>query len=121
MRIITNNPLVKQHYEDSSFTVEYSDVSYRQVLVLARDAIHSGAIINTHPLSGSVKPNETPYKSLALSKRKGAVDHESLRIIELSIETCDKFGPCRFELTERLRQDFMLIDHSLITGAIPRR
>ena len=37
----------------------------------------------THPLSGSVKPKETPYKSVLISERKEKVDGESVRLIEM--------------------------------------
>lgn len=118
--IVTNNPLVHSRYQKRC-EVAYHEVSYRELLVCCRDLIHGGALLLTHPLSGSVKPNETPYKSVALRKQAGPPDADSLRIIEQSIAACDKFGPNRFTLTERLRQDFMLIDDSLLSGTFPER
>lgn len=64
--IITNNPLVRDKYSD--IEVEYYDISYQEVLQLVKNKIALGHKILTHPLSGSVKPKETPYKSIMISK-----------------------------------------------------
>ena len=64
--IITNNPLVRDKYSDKE--VEYYDISYQDVLQLVKNKIALGHKILTHPLSGSVKPKETPYKSIMISK-----------------------------------------------------
>lgn len=117
VRIITNNKMVSDRFKDS-YTVELYDISYRDILVKARDYIHEGYKLLSHPLSGSVKPNETPYKSLLISKEKGSLDLDSLRIIEGAIATADKFGQNRFHLTESICEDFMIIDLSLISGAL---
>ena len=117
VRIITNNKMVADKLGDS-YTVELYDISYRDVLIKTRDYIHEGYKLMSHPLSGSVKPNETPYKSLLVSKEKGKLDFDSVRIIESAIATCDKFGQNRFHLTESICEDFMLIDLSLISGAL---
>ena len=63
--IISNNKLVK---EDLSIYAEVMLVegSLLQTMEQTRDLIHKGYILLTHPLSGSIKPNETPYKSIAV-------------------------------------------------------
>lgn len=117
--IMTNNPIIHDRYAGRC-EVDYLEESYRAVLIRCRNAIHAGALLLTHPLSGSVKPNETPYKSVVIRRRAGAaVDIDSLRLIEESIAACDRFGENRFALTEQLREDFMVIDDSLISGAFP--
>lgn len=60
--IVTNNPLVLERLGDTH-NVEYEDISYESVLERVRDKIHLGHTLLSHPLSGSVKPNETPYLS----------------------------------------------------------
>lgn len=115
MAIITNNPMaynVLSLREDCE--VRYEPVSFREILLLARDAVHGGHKLLTHPLSGSVKPGETPYKSLAISKETGPLDLNSLRLIEHCILTCDKF-PLRYQnLPEPLLEDFQTVDLTLI-------
>ncbi len=89
--IITNNPLVPKKLDDSRIVI-YRDISYEDVLKEVRDRIHEGHRLLSHPLSGSVKPNETPYKSVMISTGKGEIDEESLAIIENAIQACRKFA-----------------------------
>lgn len=143
--IITNNPLVRDKYSD--IEVEYYDISYQEVLQLVKNKIALGHKILTHPLSGSVKPKETPYKSIMISKNTiganasnaganekpvganekpvwanacGArpVDLESLEIIEDAIATCEKFKERRDKWTPQVLEDFQLVDFTLIDSAI---
>ena len=88
--IITNNPLIREKLGESH-TIIYKDISYEDVLKEVRDRIHEGHRLLSHPLSGSVKPNETPYKSVMISKGKGEIDEGSLAIIENAIQACRKF------------------------------
>ena len=61
MLVITNNPMARDALSKQDICeVQYAPVSYRQVLCMVRDAIHQGHRLLTHPLSGSVKPGETP-------------------------------------------------------------
>ena len=99
-----------------AFDVEYHDVPYIEVLHIARDYVHKGHVLRTHPLSGSVKPNETPYKSVVISKSPGALDFKSLSIIEESIACYGKFDKLR-NIPQSAMQDFMEIDLSLIESA----
>ena len=122
--IITNNPLVRDKYSDKE--VEYYDISYQEVLQLVKNKIALGHKILTHPLSGSVKPKETPYKSIMISKNTvganvcGArpIDLESLEIIEDAIATCEKFKERRDKWTPQVLEDFQLVDFTLIDSAI---
>jgi len=117
MIVITNNPMVRDGLAGrDGCTVRFSPVTYRQVLCLARDEIHLGRRLLTHPLSGSVKPGETPYKSLAVSADVGALDFDSLALIEKSIDTCDKFPIREKSKVEALQNDFQTIDWTLITS-----
>ncbi|MCR2043129.1 GrdX family protein [Anaerosalibacter massiliensis] len=115
---ITNNPLVKDKLEKEIF-LKYYDISYLELLEKVRDKIHLGYKLLTHPLSGSVKPNETPYKTIIISK----TDHlhmESLLTIENSIATTKKMLKNQ-ELphwNKEVLRDFQVIDLSLIEGVI---
>ncbi len=114
--VITNNPLVLENLK-GRVPVAYRDVSYVELLREVRDQIHKGGKLLTHPLSGSVKPGETPYKSVMLLSGKGDVDERSLDLIENAIQACSKFqrkGPYRPEVDK----DFQLVDWTLLEGAI---
>lgn len=124
LRIITNNPKVKDEYS-VDYEVIFIDGGYRDVLVKVRDLIHVGYKLLTHPLMGSLKPNETPYRTVAVSDDAAQADYDSIILIEDAIITYDKFAcfkrPDRGENTpERLKEDFMLIDFSLIASALNR-
>lgn len=116
--ILTNNPIVRDKFS-GGYDVEFHDATYRDVLLIVRDYIHKGHTLLTHPLSGSIKPGETPYKSVAITKSTGTLQFESLRIIEDSIVTCDKFPQKYASIPDSVRDDFRLIDFSLLSSAIP--
>ena len=116
MVVITNNPLAKNTLEERKLCrAEYLDVPFMGLLEAVRDRVHLGYRLLTHPLSGSVKPNETHYKSIGISDAPGqGLCLESLELIEQAIEAFRKF-PLRYPvLTERLKEDFQVVDLSLI-------
>ena len=77
--IITNNPMVRDKLGETH-NVIYQEISYEDILKDVRDRIHEGHTLLSHPLSGSVKPNETPYKSIMVSEKKGRSTHRGLRL-----------------------------------------
>ena len=124
MIILTNNPDVKEAFSDRDLC--FLDGSYRDVLIRARDLVHQGHRLLTHPLMGSLKPNETPYRTIVLSKTAGSLDLESLELIENAIGTFEKFAkvtrPDRGANTpEHMLADFRLIDLSLVRSALSQQ
>ncbi|WP_243414629.1 GrdX family protein [Sporosalibacterium faouarense] len=117
--LITNNPLVKEELSEK-ITVKYYEVDYLEILEVVRDEIHKGSKLLTHPLSGSVKPYETPYKSIIIEEKQGELDMDSLMIIEQSIDTTKKFikGKEVTEWTSEIKEDFQVIDLSIINNAL---
>lgn len=118
--LVTNNPKVYEKYKEKMDTIYDGECDYLTILSIVRNKIHEGHKLLTHPLSGSVKPNETPYKSAIITKEKSNLDIESLQIIEDSINTAKKFirGKRTPKWTEKILEDFQLIDFGLITSAI---
>lgn len=119
-RILTNNPLVRECMEGKgTFTIElHEDMSYREILILARDLVYKGHTLYTHPLSGSVKPNETPYKSVVVSMVPHEFDEQQSEIISDAIAVVDKFPQVHKDFTDQVFRDFQLIDYSLLSGAL---
>ncbi|MCC5910280.1 MAG: GrdX family protein [Clostridiaceae bacterium] len=117
--IITNNPKVLKNYEDK-YKVIFLEGSYLEVLTTTRDLVHKGHELLTHPLSGSIKPNETPYKSIMISQNKEKLNMESLMIIEDSIVTATKFINIKKTPSwpEKVLEDFKEIDYTLITSGM---
>ena len=112
--------MVKEHLEGRGrFTIRFEpERSFREILVEARDLVYAGHILYTHPLAGSVKPNETPYKSLIVSVEPHGFDADHAGLMANAIAVFDKFRPIGWELEERILRDFQLIDYSLLCGAL---
>lgn len=118
--IITNNPLSQKKFQDE-YEVIFVDKEMKEVYNIVRDKIHMGHKLLTHPLMSSIKPNETPYRTICVSKEKNkGVDLDSLSIIESSIMTLKKFlniSPLP-QYNEKILNDFQLIDYDLIYHAL---
>lgn len=116
--VITNNPKVPNRYGER-FRVEYREGDYLSVLLRARDAIHEGHRLMTHPLAGSLKPNQTPFRSVMLSEEKEGGNWDDILLIENSIAAYHKFTAGRPTpiWTEAVRNDFATIDLSLVDSA----
>ncbi len=117
--LITNNPRFKE-VNSSNIQIFYlPDLDFMGILYKARDYIHLCYKLLTHPIVSSIKPYETPYKSIALSDNNGVLDLESLELIENSIALTKNFlDKPRRKLTESIDEDFKLIDYKLVVGAI---
>lgn len=118
--IITNNPLAKKSYIDK-YELVFIEGTLMNVLTKVRDYIHKGHKLLTHPLMGSVKPNETPYKTVVITyEAVNEVDFNSLMLIENSIGTAEKllkYKPTR-DWPQNVLEDFQVIDYDLIRNAI---
>ena len=120
--LITNNSYVYEKYKDNMEIIYKEAYNYIEILEFVRDKIHEGYELLTHPLSGSVKPNETPYKSIMISNKKGKLDESGLSIAEESILTARKFMTNKTtpKWTESVLDDFKVIDLSLIENVIDK-
>ena len=120
MKLITNNPkFIEENLKD--IEIEYLDVSYIDILRKVRDYVHEHWEIVTHPLYGSVKPNETIYRTIVI-KENNSLDITSVNLISDAILTFKKFRNNREvpQWTDRVKDDFSVIDHDLIINAINR-
>lgn len=120
--IVTNNHLVRDKF-DGLFQIEFVEgLDYIKVLSLVRDRLHIGHQLLTHPLSGSIKPNETPYKSVIISGKTAELDQSGLIIVEESIVTASKFieNKPTPNWPESILDDFRVIDLSLMENVIER-
>lgn len=120
--MVTNNRRCFEKWEGLIQVDYHEEWEYLDVLLAARDYIHRGYFLLTHPLAGSVKPNQTPFKSVILSEQslEGAEKFRDLMLIEESIEAYHKFMKNRPlpNWTESVAKDFRVIDLSLMEGAM---
>lgn len=122
VRVETNNPLVRDRLS-ACLPVVYRELTFLPFLVSLRDEIHQGSILLSHPLSGSIKPGETPYKSVLMAAgREGSLDLDSLHLIEEAISTSKKLmarHPRQVELlSDSVKKDFQVVDLTLIASAL---
>lgn len=120
MLLVTNNEKVRKRF-GADVDLRFVSGGHADVLREVRALIHGGHKLLTHPLAGSVKPNETPFRSVALESRAGALDQSSLALIEDALAVCRTFSarPGRGEdAPETMKEDFAEIDLRLMDGAI---
>ncbi len=115
--VVTNNPLVKKELNDKE-NICYFEVTYREILMKVRDYIYEGYTLLSHPLSGSVKPGETPYKSILISSKKNKLDIQSIKLIEQALETYKKFNDRTEGLRDDILSDFQIVDMTLLESAL---
>lgn len=122
--LVTNNRLCFEKYRDRVRVDYLEDGSYLDVLVRARDYVQKGSRIETHPMAGSIKPNQTPFRSVLLSDRKMDGDEviENELMIEDAVLMTKKFLSDRSvrKWDESIVNDFRQVDLELISGAIDR-
>lgn len=116
--LVTNNQKVNDAYANKC-DVLFIEGTDRDVMRRLRDLVHEGHALLTHPLSGSLKPGETPFRSVLVDKAKKAVDPFSLDLIESCIQALQKFRVRYENLSERKLEDFQYVDLSIIESAIP--
>lgn len=71
-------------------------------------------------MSGSLKPNQTPFKSVIVAERSDNIDYESVILIENSLEAAYKF--LRYKKTplwnDKILNDFKTVDLSLVENVV---
>jgi len=113
-KLVTNNPLVEAQLKDT-YCIEYIDTDLTGILTHVRDLVHKGHRLLTHPLMGSVKPNESPYKSVLITSKAESADTQSVIIIEECIQNVQKFSPK--SIPGQYLNDLQMVDLSLIRAA----
>lgn len=123
--LVTNNPLVKEKYENRTkdLKVEFVECpNCMKVLETARNHMHLGMSLETHPMAGSVKPNQNPYKSILISDIKDEPEDSNLKlmVMENAITNCREFLQKRPlpDWDEDFLTDFRFVDNSLIESAL---
>jgi hypothetical protein len=121
--LITNNPLLAQHYDGVLPLAYQPEWRYLDVLLQARDRVQQGWRLLTHPLAGSVKPFQTPYRSLLLGRSSLVGDMtDDVLMIENSIAAYHRQmqGKRLPQPEPATARDFAVVDMSLIQGALDR-
>ena len=89
--VVTNNPKVKSCMTDKRLGGHqccWVDGLTEDVLRRVRDLCHANYSLITHPLTGSIKPNHTPFKTVVLEHcGNGELHSASVEMAETSLAT----------------------------------
>ncbi|WP_287035395.1 GrdX family protein [Enterococcus sp.] len=123
MIIITNNPMVKEKINQACL-LSFIDGSYGEVLVeVKQQIIEKHVVLLSHPLSGSIKPNETYYKTIFVTETTSQyIDTESLEYIESAIAVYEKFikNKQRPNWSLAVLKDFAFVDFYIAQSTLDR-
>lgn len=122
--IVTNNPVCNKAFKDQFEIIYLKEGTYWDVLIKARDLIYLNYDLLTHPLAGSVKPNQMPYRTILLADKQDDKEKFYLdcKLIENSMDSYQKFIKDRKlpDWSEKLLEDFQDVDYSLIEGVVAK-
>ncbi len=120
--LVTNNPFLKE----ISKVCDFVDGSTLDVLRRARDMVHAGWVLLSHPMYGNLRPHQHPYRSILLEEPPAGVaptDLLSLEYIENAILTYSNqsreiMRPEDVPLDAR--EDYAFVDAELIKESLSR-
>ncbi len=108
LEIVSNNPSIAELNTHIKHTPRNN---IHDVLMLVRDKIHLGGKLISHPLAGSVKPHETPYRSIIILNNHNELDMDSLDKIEQAIE--------RYQVLCKANQQHLILTNEDIDATFP--
>ena len=87
--IVTNNPQVREFLHSNQLENHYNlcwvEGFTENVLIKVRDLCHTNYELITHPLTGSIKPNQTPYKTVVVEEKLTSGHMDSILMAEESL------------------------------------
>lgn len=119
--LITNNDRVRDKYQDQ-IPIVYLN-TYEEVLLKVRDMVYDRHVLLTHPQASSLKPNQTPYRSVIVYPMEENDNMKDIMLIEKCMETfCQWQEICKtpIDYASKVANDFKTIDLSVIDNVIPR-
>ena len=97
--------------------------TYEEVLIKVRDMVYDRHKLLTHPQASSLKPNQTPFRSVIVYPKGSEDNTEDILLIEKCIETYRRWQEIAStpeKYADNVIQDFKKIDLSVIDSVIPR-
>ena len=119
--LITNNDKVYLKYKDRLQCI-FTE-KYEEVLIKVRDMVYDRHILLTHPQASSLKPNQTPYRSVVLYPQGDEDNMKDILLIEKCLETFKQWQNISLtpeNYSDKIAEDFKVIDLSIIDNIIPR-
>lgn len=123
MNVITNNPMVQEKIENLC-SICFVEGAYGAVLdQVKQQIVNDHVCLLSHPLSGSIKPNETYYKTIFVTETTSQyIDIESLEYIESAIAVYEKFikNKQRPDWSLAVLKDFAFVDFYIAQSTLER-
>lgn len=119
--LITNNDRVYEKYKDAIRVILLN--TYEEVLIKVRDMVYDRHLLLTHPQASSLKPNQTPYRSVAVYPKGKEDNLKDIMLIEKCIQVYyewQEIAPSPEKYSEKVLEDFKTIDLSVVDSIIPR-
>ena len=119
--LVTNNDRVYRKYKDDMEVVLLG--SYRDVLIKVRDLVYDRHILLTHPQASSLKPNQTPFRSVMVYPKGEEDNTKDIMLIEKCIETFEQWqeiAPTPGHYQKNVEGDFKTLDLSVIETIVTR-
>lgn len=118
--LVTNNDRVYDKYK-GRLTCVYTE-SYEDTLIKVRDYVYDRHKLLTHPQASSLKPNQTPYRSVVVYPAY-EYNTKDILLIEKCIEVFNSWqniARTPSDYKENVREDFKTIDLSVIDNIMDR-
>lgn len=121
--LVTNNAKAFETYgAHPDVDVDYLEGRrYLDVLIRARDLVHKGWHLMSHPQASNLKPNQSPCKTLLLGCGRAIQTFaQDVEMIENSIDAYHKLtsGMISPKWPDRALRDFCTIDLSVVESAL---
>ncbi len=119
--LVTNNDRVYEKYKDTIQIILLD--TYEEVLIKVRDMVYDKHVLLTHPQASSLKPNQTPYRSIVVYPKGEEDNMKDILLIEKCIEVFrewQEIAPSPKSYQEKVANDFKTIDLSVVDNIIPR-
>ncbi len=119
--LITNNDEVYKKYKDRVNCIFLEE--YGEVLIKVRDLVYNKHVLLTHPQASSLKPNQTPYRSIVVYPKDEEDNMKDIMLIEKCIEVFNQWQsimPTPKDYKENVAKDFKTIDLSVVDNIMPR-
>ena len=82
--LVTNNDRVYEKYKDVCNVILMEN--YEAVMIKVRDLVYDRHILLTHPQASSLKPNQTPYRSIAVYPKGNEDNMKDIMLNEKCLE-----------------------------------
>lgn len=112
-QIITNNPVVKNEFEN----VYFVNGDFQEVMVKVRDMVHQGYDLISHPLGASIRIAFSPFRSIIIGQRNNKINPIHVGIIENSIISLKNLTEGRVA-DRKNDDDYSLVDRELLISTL---